>query len=66
VLPRAGHATIEILDVQGRRIDAHVASYWTAGTHQVVFDTRNLAAGVYTARLTAAGGAAVVSLVHLR
>lgn len=62
-LPEAGPATLEVLDVTGRRV-AKLASGWhDAGTHEASFDARGLGAGVYFARLTARGESRNVRLV---
>lgn len=50
-LPRAGHATLTLFDVQGRRVKELLDDNFTAGTHRVNLDGGSLAAGVYLARL---------------
>ncbi len=46
-------ATLELLDLGGRRVDAHEVGALGAGVHRVAFAAgRRLAAGVYFARLT--------------
>jgi hypothetical protein len=65
-MPEAGTATLEVFDVLGRRAADRVEQVWSAGPHQVTLDARGLGAGVYAARLTAAGRSEVVRLVHVR
>jgi len=50
-LPRSGHATLEIFDIQGRRVTTLSDAHLPAGTHRVNFDSGSLATGVYLARL---------------
>jgi photosystem II stability/assembly factor-like uncharacterized protein len=54
-LPRADAVAIEVFDVAGRRTPGRIEGVLPAGGHDVTWDTRGLAAGVYLARLTAAG-----------
>ena len=65
-LPEAGRATIEVFDVAGRRAPGGVDETWSAGPHEVSLSARDLGAGVYHARLTAAGRHEVVRLVRVR
>ena len=65
-LPRAGEATIQVVDVQGRAALDPVRRSWPAGPNQVTIDAGSLAPGVYTAVLTSAGQREHVKLVHVR
>jgi hypothetical protein len=65
-LPAAASASIEVFDAEGRRVAERVQGTWSAGTHEVSLNARDLSAGVYFARLTAGGKHEVVRLVHLR
>jgi hypothetical protein len=65
-LPAPGPVAIDLYDVAGRRAAAAIRGSWPAGAHELAWDARGLAAGVYHARLTAAGRQAVVRLVRVR
>ena len=66
VMPEAGTASIEVLDILGRRVADRIEGSWSAGPHEVSLDARGLGPGVYAARLTVAGKSEVVRLVHIR
>jgi hypothetical protein len=51
-LPRAGHVTLEIFDLRGRRVATLVDAAESAGRRAVVWRTSGRPAGVYFARLT--------------
>ena len=63
-LPQAGPIEIEVFDVAGRRVGDAVREVRPAGHGEVGWDTSHLAAGVYLARLSAAGERAKARLVH--
>jgi hypothetical protein len=65
-LPETGSATIEVFDVAGHRVSSSIRGSWSAGAHEVSWNTRELAAGVYEARLTAGGRNEVIRMVHVR
>jgi hypothetical protein len=65
-LPEPGSTLIEVFDVAGRRAADRVQGSWSAGAHEVSWDTRDLGPGIYEARLTAEGRQEVVQLVHVR
>lgn len=65
-LPEAGSAAIEVFDVVGRRAGERIAGAWPAGPHEVAWDARGLAPGVYAARLTAGGRQESIRIVHVR
>ncbi|MEM1126033.1 MAG: T9SS type A sorting domain-containing protein [Bacteroidota bacterium] len=53
-LPEAGQTTIDVFDVTGRRVRRLVAQRLEAGPHEVRWETRGLASGVYFVRLVTA------------
>ncbi len=57
-LPAARHASLTILDPQGRRVAMLVDGVQSAGLHAVAWDRRAVAAGVYLCRLEAGGASA--------
>jgi hypothetical protein len=65
-MPEAGNASIEVFDIAGRRAAERIQQTWSAGTHEVSLNAGALSAGVYMARLTAAGRQEVVRLVRVR
>ena len=65
-LPESGRATLELFDVSGRAVAEPIQGTWPAGAHELWLDASRLGAGVYYARLTAAGQMRSLRLVHLR
>jgi hypothetical protein len=69
-LSRPGPATIELLDITGRRVFACAAREFPAGRHEIVRDLRDLpggvSSGVLFVRLTSGGESTVRRLVRLR
>ena len=69
-LSRPGHATLELLDISGRRVFAWAAREFPAGRHELVRDLRDLpdgvSSGVLFVRLTSGGESVVRRLVRLR
>jgi hypothetical protein len=65
-LPEAGSGAIDVFDVAGRRAADRIEGVWSAGPHEVTWDARPLAPGVYAARLTAHGRREVVRIVRVR
>jgi hypothetical protein len=55
-----------VLDVSGRRIATLLDGWQAAGHHEVVWRPAAGAAGVYFARLSAAGGSGTLRLIRLR
>jgi hypothetical protein len=64
-LPRAVRATLDLLDVTGRRVAPARALELPAGEHRIELDLGTQPAGVYVARLTAGGDEASLRLVRL-
>jgi tyrosinase len=52
-LPVAGHVTLEVFDMLGRRVAVLVDEAVSAGRHEVRFDAGSLSSGVYIYRITA-------------
>jgi hypothetical protein len=52
-LPRQGHVTLKMYDLLGREVATLVDGELLAGEHEVTFDGRGLATGVYFYRLQA-------------
>jgi photosystem II stability/assembly factor-like uncharacterized protein len=65
-LPKDEAISIELFDVQGRRVGEPIQGYWSSGSHQLPLDAQRLGSGVYLARLTAGGRHETVRLVHVR
>ena len=65
-LPRAGGASLRLLDLQGRAVRHVAEDAFAAGTHTAVLDTHGLAAGLYLVRLDAGGPARTVSVTVVR
>lgn len=55
-MERADYATLEIFDVNGRRIEARELGYLTPGYHYLTVNTTEYASGVYTYALTTSNG----------
>ncbi len=58
-LPEAGHATLHLYDITGRRIATLADGFHERGEHQVRFDARDactMSSGVYLYRLTTSTG----------
>ncbi len=51
-LPKAGHATIEIYNVLGKKVDVLADGQFSAGYHNVVWDGTKQASGIYFYRLS--------------
>jgi hypothetical protein len=50
-LPEGSEAVLEVLDLYGRRLYRSAAARYTAGMHDVVWETSSLAAATYVVRL---------------
>ena len=58
-LPREGHVTLRVYDIQGRLVSTLVNGRMNAGNHTVEFNGDKLPSGVYMMRLEMPGGAEV-------
>ncbi len=70
-LPEAGEATLSIFDLQGRRLATPIDGTFDAGLHEVNWEGRDaegreLASGIYFARLSAGMELRMIRLVLLR
>jgi hypothetical protein len=65
-MPRAGEASLALLDVAGRRVATLASGYAAAGRHDVSIDTHRLANGAYYVVLHAAGRVETRTLVVRR
>ncbi|HPF69169.1 MAG TPA: FlgD immunoglobulin-like domain containing protein [Candidatus Krumholzibacteria bacterium] len=70
-LPTAGHATVAVYDLRGRRVCVLVDGALEAGTHALTWDGaddagRAMPSGVYFARATAAGSTGTTKLALVR
>lgn len=65
-LPVGGDVTLELLDVAGRRVVVIAEGAFAAGRHSAVVPARSLDAGIYLARLSAAGASRTAKLVVTR
>jgi len=63
-LPEAGPIALEVFDVAGRRVEDPIRDARPAGHGEIEWDAGRLAAGVYLARLSAAGEHATTRLVR--
>ena len=52
-LPQASHVTLQVYDVLGREIVRLAEGEYEPGRHEVVFDARSVASGLYVARFVA-------------
>jgi hypothetical protein len=65
-LPEKGHVTLDIIDVQGRKLTTLVDGNRTAGTHSASLSGQFLPSGVYFALLKAADQTAVQKILHIK
>ena len=65
-LPASGEVALEVFDVSGRRVADRIVGSWPAGSHEIAWDARRLAQGVYVARLTALSQQEVAPLILVR
>ncbi len=66
VLPTTEAASLELVDVTGRRVAQRDLTARTAGDHEVAFDTGAMKPGIYWARITQAGKLASAKVVYSR
>jgi hypothetical protein len=65
-LPEAANVRIDVFDVGGRRTPGGVEERLSAGSHELRWEARDLAPGVYVARLSAGGRSESVRFVRMR
>jgi len=65
-LTRPGPVRLAIFDLLGRELALPAEGEFAAGAHQIAFDARALASGLYLARLEAEGCTAVAKLALVR
>ena len=64
-LPRVQRATLDVLDLAGRRVATLTDGMMSAGPHEFVLRGERLAAGIYWARLTSEDGTRTRRIVRL-
>jgi hypothetical protein len=65
-LPRATEVTLDVYDIIGRKIATIVRGEQGAGYHEVTFENRDLASGVYVYRMKAGGFSATRRFILLK
>jgi hypothetical protein len=65
-LPAASKVSLDILDLQGRRVANLVDGTLSAGTHSVTFDGKDLPSGMYISRLTTDRGSRERKMMLIR
>jgi hypothetical protein len=65
-LPRAAEVTLDVYDVIGRKIATIARGEQSAGYHEVTFENRDLASGVYVYRMKAGGFSAIRRFMLLK
>ena len=65
-LPEAARARLELFDLAGRRLAGSIEQALPAGSHEVSWPVRDLAPGIYVARLRAADRSEALRLVRIR
>lgn len=65
-LPEAGFVSLNVFNIQGRRVAELVNGMRTAGYHEVTFDGSSLASGIYIYRLEAGDLTASGKLVLIK
>lgn len=65
-LPVAARVQIDLFDVTGRHLPGGIAETRPAGTNEIAYPARQLAPGVYLARLNAVGRSETVRIVRVR
>jgi hypothetical protein len=64
-LPEAEHVRLDFFDLEGRHLPGSLDAELPEGPHEVTWNTRGLAPGIYLARLVAAGQSMTVRLVRI-
>jgi len=65
-LPKASHVKIEIYNLLGKKVKTILDDYKNVGTHKFIFDSNNLASGVYLYRIQAGTYAKSKKMILLR
>ena len=65
-LPEAANVRIDVFDVGGRRMPGAIEATLSAGAHELRMEARDLAPGIYVARLSAGPSTAAVRFVRMR
>jgi len=65
-LPEASQVTLSVYDVQGHQVAELVNGWRNAGSHDVAFNGRNLASGIYVYRLAAGATVATGKIVLMK
>jgi hypothetical protein len=65
-LPAAARVRIDLFDLAGRRLAGGIDQALPAGPHEMTWQARDLAPGMYLARIHAAGRSEAVRLVRIR
>jgi len=65
-VPRAGHVTLAVYDVDGRLVETLAKDVFAAGEYAASFDGSRLASGTYFARMEAYGFDATAKLVLMK
>jgi len=65
-LPEAGQVSLKVYDVMGREVAKLFEGYKIAGTHEVIFDAKDLVSGMYFIRLEAGKSAGVKKILLLK
>ena len=65
-LPTAARVSLAIYDVRGRLVERLVEGEQPAGRHEVLFEPRGLASGVYLAHLRVGGQVRTIRMLLLK
>jgi hypothetical protein len=65
-LPESGRVRLDVFDIAGRQLPGGLDESLDAGPHEVRWQARDFAPGIYLARLSAGGRSAAVRLVRTR
>lgn len=65
-LSEGGDVRLAIYNLMGQQVSSLVNAFQSAGSYQVVWDARDVSAGIYIARLRYPGGQAVQRMLYLK
>lgn len=65
-LPQSMHVHLDVYDLLGRHVATIVDGFMTAGSHDVLFDARNLSSGTYFCRLQSGFSSDIIRIVLMR